>query len=281
MLFGFLFLAFLFVPTVLVACMPSPWWRPIVGWLVLGGGLLWLDERNIPWEDKGIFGGIGEGLLLWVFTPLLVAAFVKAFRDHGVEARRIPFWADWHAPVSILFAVFFFHWLANRLAGASPSHHVHLMVALVAAGVAAVVILVLRRWPGDLPRLRGPLIFAACTAVAIVILVGKAALTAHEEKVAAGLQAGGRPWCVLTFAGNGRARPATHWLELSPLVSRSGGRSYVEDVAWLAVQEEQGVKRYRYRKGSRGRYLRAIPSTGISDRVAAGNCQPQPGGNLG
>lgn len=281
MLFSLLFFAILFLPALLVALLPSPYWRPVAAWVTLGGGLLLIGERNIPWYDQGMFGGVAQGLLMWVLIPLLIIAFVRTFRDIEAERPTLPLWADWHVPVAILVAVCFFHWLANRLAGAIPTLAVHLTTIVTAIAFCAGGLLAFRKWRGSRPVLGGTLALLALSAGTFLLFVGKAVLMAREQQGVAMEVAAGRPWCALTFAGNGKARPATHWLDLSPLVSRSGGRSYIEDVAWLAVEEGGAVTRYRRYLGSRGAFMRAVKSAEPFDRVTAGRCQPRPGGNLG
>jgi hypothetical protein len=199
---------------------------------------VFLDERNIPWEDKGLFSGMAEGLVMWVMLPMLVATFVRTFRDVAQDRLNLPLWADWPIPVATLGAVVFFHWLANRLAGVGSAALVHLIVGGAAAVCSAVAVLTRKHLSAKQPLARGPLAVVALTSVALIFLVGYASLTAHRHRRVAEVEAAGRPWCVLTFAGSGKGSPAQTWLDLSPLVSRSGGRSYLEDVAWLAIEEE-------------------------------------------
>jgi hypothetical protein len=273
-----------FGPALAVALVPDPFWRPLAGWVVVPAGLLWLEERNIPFQDLGIFGGMGTSWALVVGLTVVIAAVIRWFRSLAREQRRgLPALADWHLPAAVVAAVFFFHWLANRLAGESPALTVHIIViatALAASGLLAGALWFARDSLRARPVLRsvttGMLLFAC----AFLVIVAKGTASVASTLRLASDEAAGRPYCMLTFAGRDQFRPARGALELSPLVSRSGGRNFIEDAYWLVVQSADGPQRLRLRQRKDRDYFSARAAPASDSMADSAPCNPQPGGGI-
>lgn len=222
-------------PALIVGLLPWPYWRPVAGWILLPLGLLWLEERNLPFRDLGMFGGIG---LVWskllIFT-IVLAAFVRVFQSAVADRPPPPHWvADWQPPVAILAAVFFFHWLANRLAGWSPAMQPH----FIGIGCCTVAAFLLERDLRIRPRRFDLRPFALCFASAMLMLLLYAGWVAMRQAGQAVKEADGRPFCLISYAGSRHSFQATDRWQLSPLVSRRGGRSYLDDGAsWLFIDD--------------------------------------------
>jgi hypothetical protein len=268
---GLLLIALLFV-AVVPAFLPRREAYLGFGVFALAVGLIWLEQHVQPFLDDNDRLGLGPWLLaIWVSTGLVGFLYVLLRRAGDHEEAAEDGRALWPLPVGALFAVFFFHWLSNQLAGATPAWLVHINVA---AGALTVGILLLRYRPGNAP-FRNLVHVAATGSLVVALLVGKAAVDAPLWAAKAREAADGAPFCVLTFAGREHPRPARHILELSPLVSRSGGRSFAEDARWLIVLGPQGpvAKRWRSPWGRDPRF---------ENHPVDGNtaCEPELGGNL-
>src|SRR5687767_1566043 len=148
------FMALVFGPPLLAALAPRALLGTTVGWAVLGIGLLWLDERNIPFAERGLLGGSGVlfgawGLVLAVATLIRLGATHGAASDdeQGRDAGERHVLLGWQLPVAVLAAICFLHWLGNRLAGFEPAWAAHAAILLTGAVGAAVLRRVIARWP--------------------------------------------------------------------------------------------------------------------------------------
>jgi hypothetical protein len=271
-----LLVAILLLPVV-PAFLPRRWAVVGYGVVLLLWGLLWLDLRGEPFGESNYRGF--DALLLggWGLVALIGFCTVVARRPLLALLIRKPRvdppagLALWPLPVGALLAVFFMHWLSNRLAGAGPAWLVHGVIASTA--VAAGVVL-WRFRPRDASlRVLSHLALVMCAGVAAWIGwdVGDSGRWAARADAAAD----GAPWCALTFAGRDHPRPAEATLDLTRLVSRSGGRGFMDDAYWLVVATPQGPQAKRWRPAS------GDPS-GFETRPVAGAaaCTPVPGGNL-
>lgn len=238
------------------------------GVLTLIAGVLFLSEHGQPQAERGNQEG---DILLYLWAMLAIAGMVGRL---AVELTRGRFreWPDappllaWATPVGLLAAVFGLHWLSNRLAGVGPAWLMH-GVAIGAAVTAAAV--GWRYRPRD--RLdRAARRFLLSTAVSLLALLIWAAGSAPFWYCRAGTAAQGSPWCVLTFAGRDHARPARSVWELSPLVSRSGGRSAFDDAGWLLIRQGSAINAWR-RHGGGWQQVVSLPGPPA--------CQPVIGGN--
>ncbi|HEU0045054.1 hypothetical protein [Sphingomonas sp.] len=237
-------LLLLLLASVAPAFLTGRWIGLGYGLLFLLLGLLALQQHVLPFgEDRWGLGGMVLAVM-GLLTGLGIAA--RTIWDVGHDrffASRPPSpWLSWAMPTGALVAVLAFHWLANRLAGATPAWLVHLGVAGPAMGVAALVGLMPVRAGLGQTRV---LLLASC--LGLTLLVVHAGARAIIYANLASTEADGAPYCLLTFAGREHPRLATQVLELSPLVSRSGGRSFAEDAAWLVVGEPRDPRRLRLR----------------------------------
>lgn len=257
------------------ALLPSRWAYFSFGCVVLVAGLLWLDSHVQPFGGNDF--GLGRLLLVgWLgltaigfFTVLVrpVVARLLSIRSKPQVARL----ALWPLPMGILIGVFFTHWLSNRLAGATPALLVHMAVG--SAGLAAALVVWWFR-----PRagiLRGLAHGAITVCLTIFAWVAVAGFEAQRWASSASTQAAGAPYCTLTFAARDQPRPAREVLELSRLVSRSGGRSFSEDVSWLVIQGRGGLEVRRS-----NRIWTAEPFSAPLTPVRLPSCSPELGGGL-
>jgi hypothetical protein len=259
------------------ALLPRRWAFLGFGLCALFWGLVWLSVHVEPFGasnyrgfDALILGGWALCGLVG-FASVLARDLVRSLfigkADIGVRPVRTGLWP---LPIGALVAVFSMHWLSNRLAGAAPAWAVHVGVALAGLGAAG---LLWRTRPGP-----GPLrdiwhtAMVGCVGVAVWVTVG--AVEAHEQAAEARAAAGGAPYCMLTFAGRDHPRSASDVLELSRLVSRSGGRSSMDDAFWLIVETPEGLtaKRRRQRYGD--------PAFFEDRQIKDAPCAPAIGGNL-
>lgn len=201
-------------------------------------GLLLLDEHTTPAAESS--GGVAYIVIgFWVGLSALIYAirFTREFGSFGpviAPANAAQALISWPLPVGFLISVLIMHWLSNRLAGASPAWLIHVAVFATAALGGY---LVLRKQ--SLLQMAPTRYLAAVAFCGLALLVFRAAVSAPNWAARARAEAGSRPFCLLTFAGRDHARPARSTLELSPLVSRSGGRSFVNDAGWLVIEENR------------------------------------------
>ena len=269
-----------FGPAAFVLLMPAPFWRTVAGWSFLALGLIWLGERNIPFGRLGMLGDIGTGWTQFVGSTLIIAIIIRVFRSYGADvAPPAGWWLDWDPPLAGLTACFAFHWLANRMAGYEPAKLPHISIVGLCLAVMAALLWTL---PG--PRLRmevRPLLFAFCLTLGALVL--HAGYTARVRYDLARTKAEGRPFCLVTYAGRDQPRQAVSWWSLSPLVSRSGGRSYVDDrVDWLLVSDSapsHDPPRVG-RSGKTAYIVRSIPERSGFDAKGRTICKPTYGGGL-
>lgn len=262
---GFLLL----IPIMLVAApalLPRRAMLFVLGINILLLGLVLLDMRTTPSsEDDRSFGLAGLLVAAWIAASFVSYGlrFLRGGRDDVPEEPHegaLQALLSWPLPVGLLLSVFAMHWLSNRLAGSSPAWLIHLAVGTVAilAGVVA-----LRVQSSDSLKPLRHVVAVACLGLGALVL--KAAATAPIWAARAHAEARSRPYCLLTFSSRDRLRPAVSILELSPLVSRSGGRSFIDDqVAWLVVQENGVGKAMSWVDSVGGRrrsYFRSEPRT--------------------
>lgn len=247
---------------VLPLCLPPRRARMAFGVFVLLVGLDQLELHGIPMTEDGDRTGIGTLLRLIWLTLGLVCGFVVMVRDIDRQDPGPPLWP---MPIGVLVAVLGVHWLSNRLAGATPAGLIHVGVAGAGAGVA-LALWRRRSWAWAAPASHW---LAMVTSVSVVLLVGMAAIGALHGVARAQRAAGDAPYCLLTF-GREHPRPAREVMELSSLVSRSGGRAAFDDAYWLVVAGADGPAAFRFR-----RY-----SSGVDAKHGPAACRPVVGGNL-
>lgn len=242
----FKLLAILFLPIVIGAILPRRLSGLALGCIALLAALALLDERNIPIEDRDSIDAFIGHFLVEAWLGLAGAAFLLriilgAWRNDGtrppIPGKLHERLLAWPLPIGVLLAICLMHWLSNRLAGMGPAWAVHLQLIGVAA--AALVVALRAKWPRAFPDLRTLAVVATATCALLVV---KAANEARQWEALARRTAGERPYCLLTFAGREHVREAKQTLELSPLLSRSGGRSFVEDRPFLIVVESAGPR---------------------------------------
>lgn len=273
---GLLYLLLVLFP-VIPALLPRRWAFLGFGLFTLVAGVFWLDMHVQPF---GELNDRGLGTLLfgvWVIVGLV--GFASVFLRAGVhrllfgktaQSDRTPPLALWPLPIGSLLAIFFMHWLSNRLAGATPAWAVHVAVTLAGSMVGAF----LWRYRPSQRLLRDISHAAIAGCVGVVIWVAAGAFDAYRWASEARDHAGGLPYCVLTFAGRDHPRPARSVLDLSRLVSRSGGRSFIDDAHWLIVVEPEGLTAKRWRPN-----YGAMPF--FEDRkIEDAACRPEIGGNI-
>lgn len=243
---------------------PRPRWAMLgFGTFVLLAGLDQLNLHGIPVTEDGDRVGF-DILLRMVWLALgIVCGLVALVLNIDREDPGPPLWP---LPIGLLVAVLGMHWLSNRLAGATPAGLVHVGVAAVGRG-AALALWFGRSWGRVAPALH---LLAMVVSISTVLLVGKAAIGALQGAALAERTAGGAPYCLLTFAGRDHPRPARVVLELSSLVSRSGGRAAFDDAHWLVVGGAEGPTAIRFRRFDKG----------VTAKREPGACQPVAGGNL-
>ena len=270
-------LGILFLPVIVGAILPRRLSGLVLGSVILIASLVLLDERNIPIEDRDSLDAfIGhllvEAWLVLAGAALLLRATLGGWRQDGAQApaplklhQQI---LGWPLPIGALLAVCLMHWLSNRMAGAEPAWVVQLMVAGASAAILALVLH--SKWLRTIPDVST---LAAVTAVTCTLLVGKAAIDARQWRALADVTAAGRPYCLLTFAGREHIREAKQVLELSPLVSRSGGRSFVEDRPYFIVIEGTGPRAKGWKEGRGGTVTDAPADLPLA-------CVPRIGGGI-
>lgn len=247
------------------------------GTIALLTGLILLEVHNEPLGSDGDRSGLGQLTFMVWLTLALVGFVVRLATDGGlsslatVRSAAAHTLLSWTLPIGVLLAVMAMHWISNRLAGASPAWRIHL---LVGGGAGMLAVWMMR---GGLSATISPDLrqLGIITAAGLSLLVAKAAISAPMWAATAREEAAGAPYCMLTFAGREHPRLATTVLELSPLVSRSGARSFVDDAYWLVVTEGGVHQPKRWQLGWGGR-------SGFEDAYAGHKpaCLPVPGGNL-
>lgn len=227
---------------------PRRLWLPALAWSVMPIGLILLDDHthSSPADDSA---GSAIGLAMFFLWLLLLAVIVvlrgavEAFRstteplplDHGQQLAAV-------VPFAILLAVFFMHWLSNRLAGAQPAGLVHLLVA--GGGVLLMLVGKSTRIERFIPR-RPLRLFAFTAGATVTLLILSFVVRAHLWAQAAREFAGGASYCTLNAHGY-KWRPAESWLELSPLVMRDRGRFGIDTHYWLIVRRPEGLRGYEW-----------------------------------
>lgn len=264
-----------------IACafLPRRWAWLGLAMCTLGAGLLWLDLHVQPMLDGDDFGFGAFFIQSWMVVGT-VALVVIVLREAAAPGRQrqageAPPLGLWPGPVGVLIGVFFMHWLSNRLAGAPP------LMAHLMTGAAGVALAGGAGWLAWRARLRwgflrdlGHLAVAIGLTISAWVLVS--AMDAERTAALAGETAEGAPWCAVTFAGHDRPRPAVDALELSRLVSRSGGRHFLDDAHWLVVEAPDGMVAKRLRSGLSG----PAKFDDLKIEGEAPPCTPQIGGNL-
>lgn len=272
---GVLLLLVILILPMVSACLPLRWaWLGLAG-CGMAGGLIWLDAHVVPFGDDGDRFGLGAlifgGWLMIVALALVTIILRAALGSRGPAADRP---ALWPGPIGILLGVFFMHWLSNRLAGTTPAGDLHVATGAVGAA-AGWLAWKFRPWGWrSPPRDVAHVAIAGCLTVSAWAIVS--AMDADRTAALARETADGAPYCVLTFAGREHPRPARNVLELSRLVSRSGGRSFIDDAHWLIIDEPDGMVAKRLRSSLFG-------PTEFDDHAIEGQappCTPRIGGNL-
>lgn len=233
---GFLLLlglALVFIPPFL----PQKWALRGHALFVLSAGLLWLDHHVTPFMEVNDRLGLGQALwTVWLGFGL-IGISATSIRMFGAPRLTVRDGVYGSIPAVVLLAVLFFHWLSNRLAGADSPVLTHALAGGIPLAIVAVAFL-LRRYRTT-SELLTVVIVVACLSVAALTV--KAAVEALHWQNYAESRAGGKPFCVLTYAGRDKPAKARSVLQLSPLVSRRGGRSFEDDLhqdEWIVIRGE-------------------------------------------
>ncbi len=256
MVFLLILALILVLPAIIILISPKDWVRAVAGWLLLGIGLLAIDEHVAtpnPYDDDG--GFISPGAFeayMWLAGGLAAAALIARWSRSIEPSGRStsPAALDWlrdcAIPLGLLIAAAGLHWLSNRLAGAQPSVVIHAAVIGVSTLLAAAMIGVKSWRPGRWTTLQQ---------LGLTIPAGIALLTvwnAHlgfDLAARAAALAADRPHCLMTFGGFEHRREARGGWDLSPLVNRRYGVWAASKGPVVAIQEAQGVRQYRWHSG--------------------------------
>jgi hypothetical protein len=266
-----LVLPFLLLP-VIGSFLPGRLFRLYYAGYALPCGLIWLNGHVRSALEDGDRLGLGSALMALSLGLAAAGIVLRLLSDHlfGTADDRSPAprnaWSDEAVPLGLLLAIFVFHWLSNRLAGFSPSSAAHAIVA----GLAALALLpMVRRRPIVAPR-QAVRVGAAAFLVATVALTVNAARDGYALAARGARAAGGRPYCLLTYAGTGRPKRAESGWDLSPLVMRANGRHAVEGSPWLGIRLPTGWTWY---EGRNQGFRRLVAQDDSRTRIAAASCR--------
>ena len=243
-----LFFMILFAPGIIIVATPVGWVRLTSSLIVLGLGLLWLDEHVAtvaPYDDDGPFHGIGGGIVMIMAIATGIGITVRGYvlLQNDPDEPRHPVDRAWPIPLGVLAAALFLHWLSNRLAGAQPPWAIH--VGLIMLGfVLTIAFAFFAVWAA---RVRSPSLLVAAFAFSFAGMVINDAAKGADLWKRAKEEAGARPHCIMTYGGWQHRRIAKDSWDLSPLVNRhyatwAAGKSPV-----LIVRNEEGVRQLRWR----------------------------------
>ncbi|WP_375397115.1 hypothetical protein [uncultured Sphingomonas sp.] len=243
------------------------------GSIALIAGLLLLQAHTTPFGEDHDRLGLGNLILVgWIALAAAALAVRLAWQswrgdlDAMITPRDMRA-LSWMLPVGILAGVLAMHWLSNRLAGARPAWLAHVAAFLIAALIAAGIGVRARS------KSRGPGVMLAIVAAStLALLVAAAAVMAPIWAMRARSAAAGAPYCLLAFAGRDHPRAARSVFDLSPLVSRSGGRSFVDDADWLIVATPEGLRARRWQApfGRASGFDDSLPLRSTACRPVAG-----------
>lgn len=253
---AFVLIALVLVPTAILFS-PRNALIPVSSWSLLPIGVIMLDNRVHRTDSNGLGEAILFAWLLLVGSILLLRILVEFVRsvNRGPPAygRLQQLWSM--PPITALLVISGLHWMAtNWFAGFQPAWLAHLILAAI--GAAGAWLARGRREHLFIPLqplTLGAFLTALTLLIFILLFVAQAALYVR----AADREASGASYCLLTTDG-GSWRPATTWLELSPLVMRDRGRHAVATGAWLVVRRADGLLGYGYQPVP-GRFTAAVP----------------------
>lgn len=245
----------LVLPAIVILVSPKTWVRAVAGWLLLGIGLLAIDEHVAtpnPYDDDGGFIPPGAfEAFMWLAGGLAAAALIARWRSSIEPSSRptnpvLDWLRDCTIPLGLLIAAAGLHWLSNRLAGAQPSVVIHAAVIGVSILLVGAMIGLKSWWPGRWTSLQQ---------LGLTIPAGIALLTVWDAHLGfdlaarAAALAANRPHCLMTFGGFEHRREARGGWDLSPLVNRRYGVWAAPKGPVVTIQEAQGVRQYRWKRG--------------------------------
>lgn len=264
-----LFVGLFAIPLALLAS-PRRWLGFVVGVAVLFGGVAWLDLHTTPSWDQDFGYAWASGILsIWGFVTLAIGLLRLLVGQKSSDPRGSRL--DWTQPMAVLVAVFFMHWLRNRLAGVSPGWLPHLGIIGGSLLVSTILVAQLRKAKSDALDLR---VTAIAFSIAVAVLALGDAYDASTYLRMARTEAAGRNFCIMTLAGNEKYRPARSVFDVSPLISRYQGKSFIGHGSWLIVQDG---KVFRF-EGLRNAYGRRPYFSNDEIRAGVIACRPTPGG---
>lgn len=252
MIFIFAILVFLvlFSPGILIVATPVRWLRLTVSVIVLGLGLLWLDEHIAtvaPYDDDGPFHGIFSGIILYMDMAVGVGVMLRGYAlildDEDKPRSNID--QLWPVPMAMLAASLFMHWLSNRLAGAQPPMPIHIGLIAAALVVAALFGFISYRWPRFRPVTMFITVFAATIAAMVAGDAAKGLALWRSSKQ----EAGNNPHCIMTYGGFEHRRVARDGWDLSPLVNRHYGNWAAGKAPLLIYKDREKLVQLRLHWG--------------------------------
>lgn len=252
MAFFFIFFGMFFLPAVMVLLAPRRWLRAVTSWVLLGVGLLLIEDyvsTASPYDDDGGFFGPGMFVGLLSFAGLAaIGAFAfrwssdKDERQEGNDNALLQWAGDWAVPFSLLLVAGGMHWLRNRLAGMEPAATLHLTLLLAGTAVCALAIwrkkFRLKNWT-TLDR------FVLVIPASVAMLVAWDSYAGFRLWSQAEQLAAGRPRCMMSYGGFEYRREAVSGWDLSPLVNRLYGIWAPPKAPVVFVEDANRIQRFR------------------------------------
>lgn len=236
------------LPGVVIVAVPATIVRATLGWIVFLIGLLAIDSWTStvePYDDDGVFPDPAPLVLAAWAVVLTIAVLIRreAFLSGSGNGGDRYQARSWSIPLAALASVAAMHWLRNWLAGAEPAELVHLIVI-----ASLLVVLLLAGWwiVRRTARLAIPARIAAVFAATGLVLISSNIVMGFRMWDEARRFADGRPYCVMTYGGFESRRVAQDGWDLSPLVDRQYGVWAISKTPFMAVQEQDAIRSFRY-----------------------------------
>lgn len=271
--FLFVLAGILLLPAIIIAICPRGWVRATAGWLILGIGLLLIDDHVAtasPYDDDGVV--FGPGAFVGLFWVMLIGATIALFArwkavleppDPSAGPTVLQWVRDWAIPLSLLIAAAGMHWLRNRLAGAEPAALIHFAIIGASVLICSIMLWRKRRQFGGWTTLEH---FALALPASVALLIAWDVHKGFELWSRANEFAGDKPRCMMSYGGFEHAREAHSGWDLSPLINRRYGTWAASKASVVILREGDNIQRYRWFAGR----WREVPNHGALP------CQPRP-----